>query len=124
MKKKIALSAILFLFSNFSHADWNEWSNTEKNLFYASEISLLIDWKQTLDIQKNPNLQEINPILGKHPSDGYINNYFAVALVSNYLIADYFKDYRIYILSGVTAVETLTIYRNKRYGIGIGIPFN
>jgi hypothetical protein len=35
------------------------------------------DMLTTLDIKNHPNLQELNPLLGAHPSDGKVLAYFA-----------------------------------------------
>lgn len=44
-------------------------------------ILLFIDYRQTLDIKNHEGYFEINPILGKHPSDSKITIYFIICAV-------------------------------------------
>jgi hypothetical protein len=61
-------------------------------LFLAILIVLLvIDWRQTLVIARNPGRwTERNPLLGKHPSERRVHVYFAlvvtVVLVTAYML--------------------------------------
>ena len=51
-------------------------------IFIGLILSLLvIDYRQTLDIKNHDNMYEINPILGKHPSDLKITIYFLICSI-------------------------------------------
>jgi hypothetical protein len=119
MKKLIAL---LLLVCNAAQAELLEdWSETDKRLFIASQAALMIDWKQTREIASNPSQYgERNKILGEHPSMARVNTYFASALVANYLIADYLTNYRTEYLSGIVLFEVSVIGHNKNLGLKIG----
>ncbi|MEK7193917.1 MAG: hypothetical protein AAB651_01000 [Patescibacteria group bacterium] len=47
---------------------------------------LLRDYQQTLDIKNQPGMTEVNPLLGKHPSDSVILGYAAVTIPLIYFI--------------------------------------
>lgn len=44
---------------------------------WVYQSAAFADMLTTLDIAKHPNLQEENPILGQHPSDGKVIGYYA-----------------------------------------------
>jgi hypothetical protein len=46
-------------------------------LEWVYQASAAADMLTTLDIKNHPNLQESNPIMGPHPSDGRVLAYFA-----------------------------------------------
>jgi hypothetical protein len=46
----------------------------------------LADLKQTLDIKNHPGMYEMNPILGRNPSDDSIKTYFFVIIAGNQMI--------------------------------------
>lgn len=86
--------------------------------FGAIGAAYVVDYRQTLDIKNHPGMYETNPILGKHPSDVKIKNYFiassVVTLGAVYLLP---KHYRPYLIGGVLAVEVVVIGNNKRIGL-------
>ena len=51
-------------------------------LIVATIILLVIDYRQTLDIKNHSDIEEINLILGKHPTDQRINSYFVIVIIS------------------------------------------
>lgn len=64
---------------DFSTSDWaRQWTYT------AIHVA---DWGTTLDIKNHPDLQEINPLLGHHPSDARINTYMAGTLAAHWAIS-------------------------------------
>ena len=50
-------------------------------LEYAFAAMLLVDYGQTRDIRNHPDRYETNRLLGPHPSDVRIRNYFLTAAV-------------------------------------------
>jgi hypothetical protein len=113
--KNVFLTLVLFLCS-FAHAE--EWTDLDKKLFVASEVSLFADWLQTRQIVKQPQrYEETNPILGKHPSMSSVNAYFIGAMIGNYYLADWLGENRSIYLGTVTVVETGTVIHNKIVGL-------
>lgn len=76
------------------------------------------DYRQTIDIKNHPGMYETNFILGKHPSDVKIRNYFiasgVVTLGAVYLLP---KHLRPYLIGGVLVLEVAVIGHNKRIGL-------
>lgn len=48
--------------------------------------AIVADWGTTLDIENHANIQESNPLLGKHPSRGTINAYFIAKIAATYYL--------------------------------------
>ena len=104
-------------------AQYANWTPADKALLATSTALLIVDWGQTRYIAKNPDrFHELNPILGRHPSVGRVNTYFATAIIGNYLLADWLgpTNRKLY-LGGITALETVVVIRNN--GIGIKVAF-
>ncbi len=96
------------------------WDDTEKTLFVASEILLIADWGQSLDINRK-GISDNNPILN-HAPVSTINTYFAAWLVANYFITDNLPgDYRKIWLIGLVGGEIIIVGLNA--GVGINIAF-
>lgn len=122
MRNLIKLIFVLLLLPVTVNAQpMKDWDTGDKQLFVASELMLLIDWKQTRESQQYPTkYKENNSILGEHPSAADINKYFAGAMLANYFIADYLTNYRTVYLSSVIAVELVVIGNNRSVGLKIG----
>jgi len=81
--------SILF-FATLAQAS-QPWSTQDKLMEMGFATSIVMDWGQTRDIQRwsaGNHRHEENPILGGHPSNDAINNYFISSLVLHALIAD------------------------------------
>ena len=85
----------------------------------------LIDWGQTLYIAQSPRYREMNPVLGRDPSEGKVNLYFGTTLVMHWALG--YLAYRMnktlfwsYILS-TTSVEAYTTGRN--FSLGVSMRF-
>lgn len=52
----------------------------------AYHVLIAIDTWQTMECQRRPNCYEMNPILGKHPSDKEIIGYMALSSASHYAV--------------------------------------
>lgn len=82
----------------------------------------LVDYGQTRDIKNHVGYYETNPLLGKHPSDVRIRNYFAGVIVGSavvtYLLPSNLRPYwqwgNIIVQVGVTA---------HNHNIGLGVKF-
>lgn len=83
---------------------------------------LAIDYGQTRDIKNNPGMYETNPLLGKHPSDERIRNYFIGAAIGHAAIAYVLpREYRVawqWVWIGVEAG-----YVAHNYNIGLRTDF-
>lgn len=72
------------------HANWR-W-RTSDTVREAVVLGVsAVDWSQTLGIEeaneRGLHLHEMNPILGRHPSRGQINRYFAASLLAHVVVA-------------------------------------
>lgn len=86
----------------------------------AIGAAYVIDYRQTLDIKNHAGMYETNPLLGKHPSDVKVRNYFIASGLTTlgvvYLLP---KEYRKYLIGGVLAVEVAVIGHNKHIGLRV-----
>jgi hypothetical protein len=86
-------------------------------------ILLWADFKQTLNIKKHPHLHEINPILGRHPTDAAVHLYFAVCagLFICALLLAYVDAWPVWMsfawIAGWGAVEAWAVLNNRRLGL-------
>ena len=99
----------------------DEWDATDKALGAAVATASVIDWAQTRYIATHATtLHENNPVLGLHPSLGYVNTYFVASIIGGALLADYLPSkYRKLFLGGAVLVELYFIGNNKHIGIGM-----
>ena len=116
----------------FPFGSWNQ-ETTARELCFL--FSLSKDWKQTLDISKNPDkFSEANPILGEHPDERKVHVYFAGCALTHALIAymlppEYSKIWQVTwigIQSSVTDhnhENGLGQNMNMEYSISFSIPF-
>lgn len=82
-------------------------------------VVLVIDWRQTLTIAKNPDKWfEMNPILGKHPSVQKVHVYFlCVIAASAFVLSIVPRPWSIVIAVIACLVELAVVIRNDRKGI-------
>ncbi len=75
------LAILLFLPSVAFGEDWSTKDTIRQGVFTGITM---MDWAQTRYIAKHPiEFRETNPVLGKHPSIGSVNNYFAVSIIGH-----------------------------------------
>ena len=121
----IAVCSTFFL--NTCIAGWDDWSDTDKKLFVASNIAIFADWQTTLDIARNPDkYREVGPIaqrvIGEHPSQSSVNYYFLGRFALNYALADYLEsDLKSWYLMITTVGHGDAAIHN--YMIGLRIKF-
>ena len=65
------------------------WSKADIQREAAYMAVTVVDLGQTMDIKNHPELKEMNPILGEHPSDGRIKTHFAVSSLIHVLMVHY-----------------------------------
>lgn len=109
------------IFKSDLGSDWTT-SDTKRQLAALGLTGA--DWAQTRTVAKNPHtLQETNKILGKHPSLGEVNNYFAASMLVNTLLANALPpEYRHLFQYGTMGLEGLEMGRNK-FKFGVGMTF-
>ena len=102
---------------------FRDWEQTDTVLLATALTASALDWAQTRYIARHPDrFHEINPILGRHPSVGRVDAYFALCgLAAVGLTAVLSKTHRRWFLAGVTVVETAFVLHND--GIGIKARF-
>ena len=98
----------------------DEWDPASKYLAGSALAATLADWSQTRYIAKHPDqFYETNRVLGKHPTTGKVDAYFAGSIALSYFIADQLpSNYRKIFLGGITVVEISFVNHNKSLGIG------
>ena len=75
MKKLLLILAIVLCASTRTVSAGDGWQ-------WAANTLVVADWAQTRYIADNPESYfEINPIMGKHPSKGEVDQYFIVSLI-------------------------------------------
>lgn len=119
MKCITSLVAALLLTGCLPHAQAAD-RLSESDLMGLGAIvaTYVVDYRQTLDIKNHPGMYETNPILGKHPSDVRVRNYFIASglttLGVTYLLP---KQLRPYLIGGVLTLEIGVIDHNKHIGL-------
>ena len=111
---------ILFLPSVCFAGDWTTADTVRQGVFTGLTV---IDWAQTRYIAKHPvEFGETNGILGKEPSVGKVNNYFATAIIGHaaisYILPPAWREGWQYVWIGIEGQKT---YHN--YSIGIKLSF-
>jgi len=96
-----------------------------KDTYYQSAVitALAVDMAQTLHISKNPNkYYEINPLLGKHPSQDKVIGYFLGGMIAHTVVAMALPpEYRRVWQCVWIGIEGAVIYNN--YNIGVKIAW-
>lgn len=99
-----------------------EWSTENKQLFAVHSVLKLIDLRQTLDIANHADVYEINPILGKHPTDAEIYSYFLTSyLLTAWLVGELPATLDTHMLGAYIGIQAMVI--NNNYSIGLRINF-
>lgn len=95
-----------------------DWSALDKSLLTAGATLHILDWQQTRYISGHPNeFYEINPLLGKHPSQARVNQYMLGTLVLYPLLADWLPEYRTVILSLWVGSRGIAVHNNYVLGV-------
>lgn len=110
------MNIIIFLLCLVPSVSLAQW----KPLAASAATFTVIDWAQTRYITQHPQFYETNPILGKHPSIGRVNTYFAGALIGGTLLTLALPERdRKWFLGGVTALEVGVTAHNANIGIRV-----
>ena len=96
------------------------WDTEQKAMGAVLATVTAVDFMQTRFIAANPEFYERNPILGKHPSIGRVNNYFALSYLIGFLVLDALpSEYRTAALKAGIVLETIVVGHNMSIGVGL-----
>jgi len=114
------ITILIVLLSAYVQARADEWTpaDTRREAVYAALI--LMDWRQTQDIARHPNIDESNEMLGEDPRNGKINRYFVAAGVLQLAIAYALPaEWRkVWQYAGIE-LELATVNQNRRIGLSL-----
>lgn len=100
---------------------WEPPATAETALLIAAEALVVFDALQTLDVKNHPDLHEMNPLLGSHPSDARILGMSAGAMVGTaigwYLLP---SPWRNVLTIGIASYELPNTFRNAALGCRVG----
>jgi len=89
------------------------WTKEEKSLLVASCIASIADITTTLDGLHDGN-SEMNPIMGKYPSDTRVISTMVTSQVLTIIIAHYLDSFRSLILGTKTGINTSFALHNLK----------
>ena len=113
MKKLLSILVGVLLLTSCAHVKDKSWDTTDKVLLVTSTLAVSADTYTTTRMLTNPNNYEMNPIMGKHPSDGRVIATMAVGHALVLLIAHYFPEYRKFLLGSKTMINTGLALQNR-----------
>lgn len=94
------------------------WTKTDTTLELAGMGLTAVDWRQTTMIARNPaTFYETNKILGLHPSVGFVNGYFALAVLHPAVSCLLPPVARHIWQVGTIIVEGSVVIQNERLGL-------
>lgn len=120
MLRSIAFAAAATV-SSCSVVAGDAWSEDQLRMGAALAAVTVVDWAQTRYIADNPDrFHETNPIMGRHPSIGRVDRYFATSVLVGAVVLDALpSEYRDYALKAGLVLEVLVVSNNARIGVGV-----
>lgn len=120
MLRSIAFAAAATV-SSCSVVAGDAWSEDQLRMGAALAAVTVVDWAQTRYIADNPDrFHETNPIMGRHPSIGRVDRYFATSILVGAVVLDALpSEYRDYALKAGLVLEVLIVSNNARIGVGV-----
>lgn len=120
MLRSVAFAAAALL-SSCSVAAGDAWSEDQRKMGAALAAVTIVDWAQTRFIADNPErFHETNLIIGRHPSIGRVDRYFATSMLIGAAVLDALPtEYRDYALRAGLVLEVLVVSNNARIGVGV-----
>lgn len=98
----------------FSGVDVAKQIKLAQVFFYFRE-----DWRQTRDIKNHPGFYEMNPVLGRYPSDTKIDLYFAGYYMAQQFLATWLPEpYASSLIDTVAFSEHLMVEQNTEHIAG------
>lgn len=116
MKKLLMLLLMVFGVNSSTYAsDWTEADTVRQGVVLTT---FALDYAQTKDIKNHPGMYETNSLMGAHPSDARIRNYFvAASVVHTAIMYNVRPEWRRNLQYATIALEVAVILRNKRIGL-------
>lgn len=120
MLRSVAFAAAATV-SSCSVVAGDAWSEDQLRMGAALAAVTVVDWAQTRYIADNPDrFHETNPIMGRHPSIGRVDRYFATSILVGAVVLDALpSEYRDYALKAGLVLEVLVVSNNARIGVGV-----
>ena len=121
MKKlSVALLCVLLLSGCAAMHPNSSWTKKDTQLETTYGVLHTLDWRTTMDIAKHPGYFEMNPILGKHPTNMQIHKYFTVTGIMQYTIAKSLppKQRTVWQVLGII-IEFAAVVNN--FGLGLAL---
>jgi hypothetical protein len=119
-----ALMVALALVAVPTRADDNDpsrWTATDTVLQLTTTALIVMDWNQTRHCLSSPTCQELNPILGRRPSQGAVATYaIGSALACAGISYALPRPWRNMWQTLTIGVEGHAVYRHLRVGLSIG----
>ncbi|OEU63371.1 MAG: hypothetical protein BA867_08695 [Desulfobacterales bacterium S5133MH16] len=116
MKSLLLFFVIIFGLAEICYADaWTKRDTAYQATFMALQV---MDWLQTKEIARNPRHIELNPILGKYPSQTKVDLYFLSTTLLHtgvaYVLPQKYRRYWQYFFIGT---QVGCVVRNYRLGV-------
>lgn len=89
------------------------WTKKEKGILAWSVLAAAADTYTTIEMLDDGNY-EMNPILGRYPSDDEVIIYMSVSELLTILVAHYYPKYRSCLLGGKALVNSYFTIHNRR----------
>jgi len=90
------------------------WTTLDKTLAVSSTLATAADIYTTTRMLNNPSNYEMNPMLGKHPSDSKVIVYLGLTQVLTLIFTNLTPKARPYILGGKTLLNGSLAISNTR----------
>ena len=120
---KYLVIIILLILPSITHA-CNQWTKQNTGLETAYQITHFLDYLQTSEIVRNDKYYELNPVLGKYPSQVSVNEWFATMSVAHYSISCYLPANYRKSWQGITLLmQGLLVFSNASKGLIFQINF-
>jgi len=121
------MKALILFLALLPSVAFAQWTTEHKTLAAIAGAALLADYAQTRDIAyrqqhacANGCMHELNPLLGKKPTRGRINAYFATVAIGGYFALDNMSsESRTTALSAAAVLEIAVVGRNKHIGLSM-----
>lgn len=102
-----------------SNESLSDWTALDTSYQLGVTVTLLLDYAQTRDIKNHAGWTETNKLLGEHPSDVRVRNYFIGVAVGHYAVSRALPSGwpRRSWQAGWIAIEVAQVIRNKKLGL-------
>lgn len=113
---KYVVGALLVLAAGCVKAgDWTSADTARQGVVLTT---FALDYGQTKDIKNHSNLHETNRLMGQHPGDARVRNYFIAAGAAHSVIAyNLPPEWRRSFQYSTIALELLVIAHNRQIGL-------